>query len=86
MRVRVQALSQRGTTEVLLAYGRNRWAEEEFLAAVQPLFAVQQVPNEELDPVRASCMQRSPCVTLPAARLAARPPRRPRAGPCAAEP
>lgn len=36
-------------TQILLAYGRNRWAETEFLDAIRPAFVVAEVEREKLD-------------------------------------
>lgn len=37
--------------EVLLAYGRNRWAEGAFFEAAKRVFRVEEVPGSELDEV-----------------------------------
>ncbi len=36
-------------TEVLLAYGRNRFAEDHFIAKCQPIFSIVEVSSRDLD-------------------------------------
>lgn len=38
-------------TRILVAYGRNRWAEEEFLKAIQPFFILTEVEKGDLDSI-----------------------------------
>lgn len=41
--------SRRRPAEVLLAYGRNRWAEGAFMEAAKEVFSIEDVPASELD-------------------------------------
>ena len=36
-------------TEVIIAYGRNRFAEGSFLAKCKPIFSVSEISSSELD-------------------------------------
>ena len=37
--------------QVLMAYGRNRWAEEAFLKKARRVFSIEEVGSAELDPL-----------------------------------
>jgi len=44
-------ITTRGSTQILIAHGRNRGAEPVFLRRCQGLFRVDEVSSDELDPL-----------------------------------